>query len=82
LQQYSSYQLYLEHKYEEDQQESSLNYLRAAHENVLNSESVIRDADMAEEMAKFTRHNIMMDSSTAMLAQANQTPTSILKLLQ
>jgi flagellin len=56
--------------------------LRAAHENVLNSESVIRDADMAEEMAKFTRHNIMMDTSTAMLAQANQTPTSILKLLQ
>jgi flagellin len=62
--------------------ESNLNYLRAAHENVLNSESVIRDADMAEEMAKFTRHNIMMDASTAMLAQANQTPTSILKLLQ
>ena len=62
--------------------ESNLNYLRAAHENVLNSESVIRDADMAEEMAKFTRHNIMMDTSTAMLAQANQTPTSILKLLQ
>jgi flagellin len=62
--------------------ESNLNFLRAAHENVLNSESVIRDADMAEEMAKFTRHNIMMDTSTAMLAQANQTPTSILKLLQ
>ena len=62
--------------------ESNLNYLRNAHEQVLNSESVIRDADMAEEMAKFTRHNIMMDTSTAMLAQANQTPTSILKLLQ
>ena len=62
--------------------ESNLNYLRAAHENVVSSESVIRDADMAEEMAKFTRHNIMMDTSTAMLAQANQTPTSILKLLQ
>ncbi len=62
--------------------ESNLNFLRAAHENVLSSESVIRDADMAEEMAKFTRHNIMMDTSTAMLAQANQTPTSILKLLQ
>ena len=62
--------------------ESNLNYLRNAHEQVVSSQSVIRDADMAEEMAKFTRHNIMMDSSTAMLAQANQTPTSILKLLQ
>jgi len=62
--------------------ESNLNYLRNAHEQVTNSQSVIRDADMAEEMAKFTRHNIMTDTATAMLAQANQTPTSILKLLQ
>ena len=61
--------------------ESNLNYLRAAHENVVNSESVIRDADMAEEMTKFTRNQIMIESSTAMLAQANQTPKSILKLL-
>ncbi|MEE3265269.1 MAG: flagellin, partial [SAR324 cluster bacterium] len=51
------------------------------HENVVNSESVIRDADMAEEMTKFTRNQIMIESSTAMLAQANQTPKSILKLL-
>jgi len=61
--------------------ESNLNYLRAAHENVVNSESVIRDADMAEEMTKFTRNQIMIESSTAMLAQANQSPKSILKLL-
>jgi flagellin len=61
--------------------ESNLNYLRVAHENVTNSESVIRDADMAEEMTKFTRNQIMMESSTAMLAQANQMPQSILKLL-
>jgi flagellin len=61
--------------------ESNLNYLRAAHENVVNSESVIRDADMAEEMTKFTRNQIMLESSTAMLAQANQTPKAILKLL-
>ena len=61
--------------------ESNLNYLRIAHENVLNSESVIRDADMAEEMTNFTRNQILMESSTAMLAQANQSPMSILKLL-
>ena len=61
--------------------ESNLNYLRNAHENVTNAESVIRDADMAEEMTKFTRNQIMIESSTAMLAQANQTPKSILKLL-
>ncbi len=61
--------------------ESNLNFLRIAHENTLSSESVIRDADMAEEMTKFTRNQIMMESSMAMLAQANQKPAAILQLL-
>ena len=61
--------------------ESNLNYLRIAHENSVSSESVIRDADMAEEMAKFTRDQIMVEASTAMLAQANQNSLSVLKLL-
>jgi flagellin len=61
--------------------QSNLNYLRQAHEEVTNSESVIRDADMAEEMTAFTRNQIMVESSTAMLAQANQTPFSVMKLL-
>ena len=61
--------------------ESNLNYLRIAHEAALSSESVIRDADMALEMTNFTRNQIMTESGTAMLAQANQTPMSIMKLL-
>jgi len=61
--------------------ESNLNYLRIAHENVLSSESVIRDADVAEEMAAFTRNQIMVESSTAMLAQANQRHLSVLSLV-
>ena len=61
--------------------ESNLNYLRIAHENVMSSESVIRDADMAEEMVSFTRNQIMTESATAMLAQANQTAMSVLSLL-
>ncbi|MGA0770011.1 MAG: flagellin [bacterium] len=61
--------------------ESNLNYLRIAHENVMSSESVIRDADMAEEMTKFTRNQIMVESSTAMLAQANSRSQSVLRLL-
>jgi len=60
--------------------ESNLNYLRIAHENVMSSESVIRDADMAEEMTKFTRNSIMTDSATAMLAQANARSQSVLRL--
>ena len=61
--------------------ESNLNYLRIAHENVMSSESVIRDADMAEEMTKFTRNSIMTDSATAMLAQANARSQAVLQLL-
>jgi len=48
--------------------------LRIAHENVIGSESVIRDADMADEMMQNTRNQIMLQSSTTMLVQANQNP--------
>jgi len=61
--------------------ESNLNYLRNAHENVTNAESIIRDADMAEEMTAFARNQILVQSSTAMLAQANQTPMAVMKLI-
>ena len=56
-------------------------FLRIAHENTVSSESVIRDADMAAEMAAFTRNQIMSEASTSMLAQANQNSMNVLKLL-
>ena len=61
--------------------ESNLNYLRNAHENVINAESIVRDADMAEEMSAFARNQILVQSSTAMLAQANQSSMTVMKLL-
>ena len=61
--------------------ESQLNYLRNAHENLTNAESVLRDADMAAEMSNFTKNQIMVQSATSMLAQANQTPNAVLQLL-
>ena len=67
--------------FQKNQLESNLNYLKHAHENVTNAESIIRDTDMASEMANFTKSQILMQSSTAMLAQANQTPNTILSLL-
>ena len=63
------------------QLESNRNYLRITRGNVISSESVIRDADMAEEMMQFTRNQIMVASSTAMLAQANQQPRMVLGLI-
>ena len=61
--------------------ESNLSNLRVANENLISAESIIRDVDMAAEMAEFTKHQIMMQSSTAMLAQANQIPPNVLRLL-
>jgi len=50
-------------------------------ENMQAAESRIRDADMAEEMVHFTRDSILLQSATAMLAQANLKPRSVLQLL-
>jgi len=50
-------------------------------ENVTAAESRIRDADMAATMTEFTRNNILFQASTAMLAQANSMPQSVLQLL-
>ena len=50
-------------------------------ENLQAAESRIRDADMARVMTNFTRNNILFQSSTAMLAQANALPQSVLQLL-
>lgn len=62
--------------------ESNLSNLRVANENLISSESMIRDVDMAAEMAQFTKNQIMTQSATAMLAQANQAPSQVLRLLQ
>ena len=50
-------------------------------ENVAAAESRIRDADMAKMMTEFTKNNILFQASTAMLAQANSLPQSVLQLL-
>ena len=49
-------------------------------ENVTAAESVIRDVDMAAEMTSFTKNQILMQAGTAMLAQANMAPQSVLSL--
>ncbi len=51
-------------------------------ENTIASESTIRDADMAKEMTEYTKSNILMQASQAMLAQANQNTAGILELLR
>ncbi|MDH5654941.1 MAG: flagellin [Spirochaetia bacterium] len=53
-----------------------------AYENTQAAESRIRDTDMAEEMIKFTKYQILTQSSMAMLAQANGKSQMIMRLLQ
>ena len=62
--------------------ESTISNLQVTTENLSASESRIRDTDMALEMVNFTRNQILVQAGTAMLAQANQAPQSVLKLLQ
>jgi flagellin len=56
--------------------------LKAAVVNVKAAESTIRDVDMAEEMATYTKNNILTQAAQAMLAQANQSSQSVLSLLR
>lgn len=61
--------------------EHTINNLGASAENLQAAESRIRDLDMASEMMEFTKTNILNQAATAMLAQANQAPQSVLQLL-
>ncbi len=62
--------------------EHSISNLDVSQENMTESLSRIEDADMAEEMATYTQRNVLAQAGTAMLAQANQRPQTILSLLQ
>ncbi len=66
--------------------QARLNYtssnLTTASENVQNSESTIRDADMAKEMTNYTKNNVLLQAAQSMLAQANQNSSAVLSLLQ
>ncbi len=62
--------------------EHVVNNLNVAVENLTASESRIRDTDMAMEMANFTKHQILSQAGTAMLAQANAVPQNVLSLLR
>ena len=62
--------------------EHTIANLSVAKENLSASESRIRDTDMAEEMTKFTRSNILQQAGTAMLSQANSQTQGVLQLLR
>jgi len=62
--------------------EHTISNLGVASENLTAAESRIRDADMAKEMMEFTKQQILLQASNAMLAQANTIPQNVLQLLR
>jgi flagellin len=68
--------------FEKNTIQTNINSLQVALENVTSSESNITDTNFAQETSNLTRNQILVQAGTSVLAQANQTPQSVLKLLQ
>ena len=62
--------------------QATISNLQVTTQNLTASESSIVDTDMSLEMVNFTKDQILLQAGTAMLAQANAAPQTILKLLQ
>ncbi|GAY77992.1 flagellin protein flaA [Sporolactobacillus inulinus] len=62
--------------------EHTINNLSTSSQNLTDAQSRITDVDMASEMSKFTKNNILNQAAQAMLAQANQLPQGVLQLLR
>lgn len=67
---------------QQNQLEHAANNMATTKENLQSAESRVRDVDMAEEMMIYTKNNILLQASQAMLAQANAQPQGVLQLLQ
>ncbi len=61
---------------------STMNNARTSLENLTNAESIIRDTDFAQEMAEYTRYQVMMQAGTSVMNNANQIPQMVLSLLR
>ena len=66
----------------ENRLDYTMNNLNTASENITDANSRIRDTDMAKTMMQYTQGNTLTQAAQAMLAQANQAPSSVLQLLQ
>jgi len=62
--------------------QTNINSLNVAVENIVSTESAIRDANMAAEMSEYTKNQILVQAGTAMLAQANVVSQNVLELLR
>lgn len=61
--------------------QSNINTLRVTAENLMAAESAIRDTDVAKEVTEYTKRRIMLEADSALLAQANHIPSTVIKLI-
>lgn len=66
----------------ENRLDHTINNLTTSSQNMTSAEARIRDVDMASEMANYQKNTVLQQAAQAMLAQANQQPQQVLKLLQ
>ncbi|MGH4120109.1 flagellin [Clostridium sp.] len=66
----------------ENRLESTFNSIIGMADKIQSAESSIRDTDMAEEMMEYAKYNILIEASTAMMAQSNRFPQDALKILE
>jgi len=66
----------------ENRFESSYNNLSDITDRVVSAESSIRDTDIAEEMMKLAKNNILVEAGNAMMVQTNQFPKDVLRILE
>jgi flagellin len=62
--------------------QSNINTLRVTAENLTAAESAIRDTDMAQELVEYTKRRIQLEANTALLAQANHSPATVVSLIR
>ena len=65
----------------ENRLESALEEISAAYDNLVSTQSTIRDADIAEESSAYIRNQILQQAAATLMATANQTPAIALQLL-
>ena len=65
----------------ENRLESALEQIGVAYDNLVSTQSTIRDADIAEESSAYIRNQILQQAATTLMATANQTPAIALQLL-
>ena len=66
----------------QNRMDTAMSSLSVTHENMTAAISRLEDTDMSSEMTEYTKYTVLQQAATAMVAQANERPQTVLQLLQ